>query len=791
MSAGPIKLSLSVRELVEFSAASGDLFADQLAGPTALEGIRAHQMVQKSRGPQWLNEEKLSATVERKGCILKLGGRVDLLLHEAEQVTVEEIKTTYLPPEKLAGSQLALHWAQVKLYAWLYAQQEDLLKSNLNIICRATWFNLPEQQEYSDDQTYDFNALELFAQELIDRYLDWYVAWRGKLDRERSWAKSLNFPFTNFRDGQRELASDVYRAIKNKKHLLVEATTGTGKSMSTLFPAVKSYGEGELSQLVYLSAKGSAQQNAVAAVEVMNARQAGLGYLCIQAKERACACRSSDENRRQSCFTNSGKCKRSIGFFDRLPQARLECLNSPNLSVERLQHIADQYELCAFELSLQMIRWSSLVVCDLNYVFDPLVRLAVFEKNSRHRVILCDEAHNFVDRSRDMFSAELSAKDCIALSKALPKQAHSFRKALVSLAGTLEHYSGDDLKTLTKIVSEVASILGQEAANVLTTGLSENQPEGLAEFSKAIYRFMCISQLAGDEHCILFENGTVALRCLDSARHLKEQYKKARAFIGFSATLSPMNFYARMLGLKDHCFSHHSPSSFPPENQLSLRCDYIDTRWQQRESSIGPLCNLIHLLAESKPGKYMVFFPSYAYLEKVKTEFVRRFPQLNVVEQKSDSNEGERSAFLSYFGQDQKPVIGFAILGGVFGEGVDYAGEALSGLIVVGAGMPQPDELNGKMQDYFNSLGLNGFQYTYQFPGLTRVQQTAGRVIRSEQDRGVVVLVDPRFKQSQYAQHLPASWDLQPCDSEDVIGRKLDDFWAEDFVLSDSQSHDE
>jgi DNA excision repair protein ERCC-2 len=790
MSSGPIKLSVSVRELVEFSAASGDLFSENYAGPSALEGIRAHQSIQSSRSSDWHKEQKLESVYEFKDCALKLAGRVDLMCLCSDAVILEEIKTTYLDQDALSESQLNLHWAQLKLYAWLYVRSSDSLAAGQTMICRATWYNLPRKQEHSEDRYFSRDELDVYAKKLIGIYLDWYLAWRSKAEEERKWAKALQFPFASFREGQRELANDVYLAIKHKRHLLVEAATGTGKSISTLFPAVKYFGQSKLTQIVYLSAKGSAQQNARTALEVMSGQSSGLRYLCIQAKERACACRSNDSSRQQSCVSKDGLCSRTIGFFDRLPEARLDCLNSSNLDTSTLQSIADKHHLCAFELSLQMIRWSSVVVCDLNYVFDPMVRLAVFDKNTNQRVMLCDEAHSFVDRSRDMFSAQLSSKACMDLHRALPNTAKSIKVAIKNLAHCLDECSEETLKELNAAVENMAHVLGQEAARVLTNAVPDGGSQGLVEFSKSIYRFMAITQLLRDEHTVLIEAGRVELRCMDAASLLRDQYKKARALIGFSATLSPMYFYARMLGLQEQCFSHQSSSYFPPENQLTLRCDYIDTRWRQRDESIQPLCELIHSLASAKLGKYLVFFPSYQYMESVVSAFNIQFPQWQTVTQESESSERQREEFLSHFTTVDRPVIGFAILGGVFGEGVDFAGDALTGVVVVGAGMPQPSELNKRMQSYFELLGLNGFQFTYQFPGLTRVKQTAGRVIRSGQDRGVVILVDPRFKQSQYDQHLPASWNLQPCENEDVIGRKLHDFWAEDFVLSGSRTHD-
>ena len=792
-------LQLSVGNLVEFSGRRGDLFADIPFGPSSREGIAGHQKIQKSRGKDWQAEFRLKASLELEGYKVTLQGRVDLVNENQSPTVIEELKTTYTSPENIPQEKSALHWAQAKVYGYLYylhKRATDIsidLSTEINIVM--SWYDLTTDELTSETQSLKVATLQNFTQSLLEDYLKWHQQFSAHRNSLINSAKALEFPFKSYRIGQYDFARRVYQTIKDKQQLLVEAPTGTGKTMSTLFPVCKAIGETLIEQVVYLTAKGSAQTAAKNAIETLQDNSLNIDYLVIQAKDKACPCRSKQDSIKHACDDGNGKCNRTIGFFDRLPKARFECLETKSLDTIRLQTIAAKHQLCPFELSLQMIRWSSVVICDFNYVLDPMVRLAVFDESRNKRVILIDEIHNLPDRARDMYSATLSAFETKTIAKQLSK-APTLKKRVQSLAQAINRQSDETVqieglpKPVTNAINKFLETLGASDINSgFGSDMTANQPEGFNEWLKQVYRYVFISELYDQSHVTLandnsnnakYKSINLRLKCLDAANFLAKKYRSARSIIGFSATLSPLDFYLRMLGFKHEALAISLPAVFPPANQLTLRCDYIDTRWLNRDSSIEPLCTLIQSTFEARPGKYLVFFPSYQYMDKCYQYFIENYSISETVIQNRGSNDLERQAFLQSFFSSDVNTIGFAILGGVFGEGVDFAGDSLTGAIVIGTGMPQPDKEQKLIESYFVEQGLNGFQFAYQFPGFTRVKQTAGRVIRSELDRGVVVLIDPRFKRQDYSALMPAHWEIRACSTPEAFKEHLSTFWTDD-----------
>ncbi len=807
-------LLLSVRELVEFSCRSGDLFPGSMAGPTSREGIAGHQKLQKSRGKQWQSERKLKQSVEHEGYCVTLQGRVDLLNEQGDEVIVEEIKTTYQPPERIPDGTKQLHWAQAKLYAYLYLlEQQQQFDASSDItpaqppetghaLVRVSWFDLVANQAHSETQRYEFSTLQAFVEGALTTYLRWYKAVSIRRKALKQSAQTLSFPFKTYRSGQLDFSRQVYRVIRDKRQLLVEAPTGTGKTMSTVFPAIKAMGEEVIEQLVYLTAKGSGRETAEKAFHILARSGLSIDLLIIQAKDKTCPCRAStDEALQRACQSEDGRCSRTIGFFDRLPEAREACLNNQHLTPEVIQDIALQFQLCPFELTLQMVHWSSVVICDVNYVFDPLVRLAAFDQHPARRLLLIDEVHNLPDRAREMYSASLSLKDIRLIAKQLDSAFDLLKKRVNSLARALSALVSDNTlpkggcmsgppDSIDRAIDRVLEVVASTSEQVFNPGLASSGlgqlPDNFSEWLKQLFRYQCVRQLYSTAHVTLLEvkpqgrNREVILKllCLDASDSLSEKYRSARSTVAFSATLNPMLFYFRLLGLKDQSPAMSLPAVFPESHQLTLRCDYIDTRWQQRGGSMPTLIELIYLVYQHRPGKYMVFFPSYQYLHDTLEQFQQAYPAVEVVQQIQGSDQTSREAFLEVFFKSSGSALGFAILGGVFGEGVDYVGDALTGAIVIGTGMPQPTDERKLIQQHFEQQGLNGYQYAYQYPGFTRVQQTAGRVIRSETNKGVVVLVDPRFARADYQRLMPEQWLVQGCKSEKEVELQLTEFWA-------------
>jgi len=790
-------LNLSVGALIEFSARTGDLFADIPVGPTSREGILGHQKIQKSRGKAWQAEYSLKQTLALSNYKVRLQGRLDLLNQNVEPVVIEELKTSYTSPDNIPEEKKSLHLAQAKVYGYLYylerAASDLAVGPDTQFQIAISWYDLTTNELFTEQSTYTAVQLKDFTESLLTIYLDWYMQFNRHREKVVRSAKALEFPFTDYRENQHNFARHVYQTVKDKQQLLVEAPTGTGKTMSTLFPVCKALGESLIEQVVYLTAKGSAQETARKSLGLMQTQELDIDYLVIQAKDKACPCRSTEQAIKQTCDNGDGKCSRTVGFFDRLPAARLACLKAKTLDKTTLDMIASDFQLCPFELSLQMIRWSSVVICDFNYFLDPMVRLAVFEENKNRRAVLIDEIHNLPDRAREMYSATLSAKDTRQISKqlsdspALKNKVLALARAINRLA-TEELYPIASLKAIRKSIDQLLEIVSTSDVNTgFGSDLGGYQPTGFTDWLKSVYRFVFISELFDDSHIALASDDpssdtksnhkVLRLMCLDAAHFLAKKYQSARSIVGFSATLAPLDFYLSRVGFQPTSKAFSLPPVFPADNLLTLRCDYIDTRWQHRAQSIQPLCQLFHQIFEKKTGKYLVFFPSYQYMNQCFEWFHESYPHYFTVIQQRSSNEQQRQTFLDKFFKGSQATIGFAILGGVFGEGVDFAGDALDGAIVIGTGMPQPSTEQKLIEQYYVDQGFNGFQFAYQFPGFTRVKQTAGRVIRSENDRGIVVLVDPRFKRKDYQSLMPFHWNVSPCKNIEDVAIQVDAFW--------------
>ncbi|QKX16562.1 ATP-dependent DNA helicase [Microbulbifer sp. YPW1] len=799
-------LQLSVGELVAFACRSGDLVGESAAGPTALEGIRAHQRLQKKRPKGSEAEYRLQETLEQDGCTVVLSGRVDILhpqpdLHRAVQL--DEIKTTYVPPQKLAESVRELHWAQLKVYGFCYGLQQQF-SADTPVALQMLWHNLKEKKTYPESREFRWCELESFARTALTEYLQWQRRWQAHRQAVRASARALEFPFAAYRAGQRSLAVAAYRCLRDGGELVVEAPTGIGKTVSTLFPAIKAVGETTLDQLVYLTAKNSGRQVVRETAARLQADGLTLSVLELQARDKSCACSlglcSRDE---------AGICPRTRGFFDRLPEARRALLGRPLLTPEVIAKEADCLQLCPFELSLQMLPWADLVVCDFNYVFDPLVQMQNLRDTRLQRALLIDEAHNLSDRARAMFSAKLTHGDSRRAAAACKGSHPGLRRAIQSLVRALDQWveqlreseqksahtrNGENTELwITALADGAPPAVNTAIHKVMLVASqlweqSQSPPEAIADWLKALFRYQTVEQLAAAQHrCITrtrnpansdsrWREQEVELLCLNAADYVRQTYAQFHCVIAFSATLRPPGYVYRQLGLQDDSPYLALPSPFAAEQLGLFLCPFVDTRYRARDQASDALVDLIARTYHSRPGNYLVFFPSYRFLQQVAQRFAAQFPEIPLVQQTSGSSDQQRRAFLDHF-QGGRRSLGFAIMGGIFGEGVDYVGEQLVGTIVVGVGLPQVNEEQELLRAASEQRGENGFDIAYRYPGLTRVLQTAGRVIRTETDRGVVILADARFADPFYHALYPQHWQPQTCDKGDTLSAALDQFW--------------
>lgn len=807
MSAEPL-VRVSVTTLADFSCRVGDLMPAGVAGPTAREGMMAHKRVQTEAIEQGENRERVS--FDSKGdnvepspdfdnsieaevslsreCVvngkrIKLRGRVDLL--DSKKHKLSEIKTTLVPAQMLPESQKSFQWAQLYLYGYLYLGGESKDEHSLKQLeLELIHVNLRAETQVSECKFLTVEAIEEFALQAIGIYAAWIKKtdnWRCRLSQS---AAKMSFPYGGFRDGQRDMAAAVYRSSRDSACLLCEAPTGIGKTISTLFPATKALGEKGIKQVAYLTAKVAGRLSAMQAVTHLQAHGLELTAIQIRAKQSSCFCSNGRCERDEA-----GQCPMSLGFFDRLPAARDELIAQGVITESAIDEIAWLHQLCPFELCLQLLPWVHVVIADYNYVFDPLVSLPHFSESRRDTLLLVDEAHNLVDRSRSMFSADLSrvrmlmdAKTCVQSHPLVSKALDKVAKQMVSAAATQDGevlVSDSPPKLLARSVSKSVELIME------AFGKAPALPESIGELFRILCRYAAINELFGDNHrCITRtthqgnrKEVVITLFCLDASQALSKQYKQFNALIVFSATLRPGLFYRDALGMPENTSQLKLESPFDKKRAFHAVVNWIDTRYRQRQNSMPLLISLIEQVTSPKKGSYLVFFPSYAYLNQAYDAFVSTMPDVSVWRQESDQSKTEQRQLLDAL-DGSSHVVGFAILGGVFGEGIDYIGDKLIGAIIVSTGLPGLDAETQLVSELYTQSGHNGYDYAYRYPGFTRVLQTAGRVIRDEADKGVVVLVDDRFKQHFYQQLFPASWRLHHPSDQHALTDVLNKFWA-------------
>lgn len=793
MAKSPQTFKASVRQLVNFSCRTGNLDHGGAAGPTASEGQVAHKILQAKRKAAEKSEVKVASTLAVNDCQLTVSGRMDLLEDNPVLPRIGEIKSCYAPPHKLSDSVVSLHWAQLKVYGycWLRQLQKDKPEKPLPpVSLRLIWINILTDEIIVDESQFTFEPLKAFFTTAAQKYIDWMQVIDSHRQQVQQCACDLEFPHDRFRDGQRKMAAAVYVTARDKGSLLCEAPTGVGKTISTLFPAIKAIGEKHIQSIAYLTAKNSGREAANEGILSLQRKGLKVSAITITSKKTTCHCSNG------SCDRNDdGQCPLTLGFFDRLPQARQELMTVGVITPKIIDEFAHRYQLCPFELTLQMLPWVTLVICDYNYVFDPLVRLTHFTENAKHYLLLIDESHNLVDRARSMYSAEI---DRYQLQRAVAESGNKADLLTVELKRVIRSVdrwankinkpeSADEHPpaTITRAISKCTEALTSTVENNLI--LTEAQ----ADVAKELYRYLVIEDLFSDQHRTVTisrkqtknRNTTVRLQCLNATEKLAVSFKQFRATVAFSATLRPLHFFKDALGMQEATIAMTLPSPFSPDHQGTFLCQWVDTRYQARERSVSAIVDIAYQVYLARRGNYQIFFPSYVFMESVHAAFQKKHPTIPTIIQQRGSSEDQRKEFLDVFDNDNA-TLAFAIMGGIFGEGVDYRGDKLIGSIVVGTGLSSIDLQQKLIEQDFSNRGLNGFDYGSRYPGLTRVLQTAGRVIRSEKDTGVVVLVDQRFDERFYRALFPDHWQLRSIGSPEALQNSLQDFWSDHFRLT-------
>jgi len=796
--------TVQVRELVEFALRRGDLGAErQFVGPDrARAGIRGHQKIQRSRPAGYQTEIPVEQAVEADEFTLQIRGRIDGLLSTPQEVLLEEIKTVQGTWDHLADP---LHWAQAKFYGYIYARTHALDK----LVIQLAYLELETGKVTELRQSYSFAELSDFFAATTAIYLDW-LRERHQWCQERDQSiRALAFPFPAYRPGQRDLAVAAYRVLTNGGRLFLVAPTGIGKTISVLFPAVKALGEGKLERIFYLTARTVGRT--IAEKSLADLRQGGLKLraVTLTAKEKVCV------RAGQPCDPQT--CPMAIGYYDRVKPAIRDALEREEINRSTLEAVAQKHQVCPFELSLDVSVWADAVICDYNYVFDPQVYLRRhFGEGGGQYAFLVDEAHNLVDRAREMFSANLDGREILEVRRAIKISAPRCAKALAKLNSGMRKLGGPtvdsdepvevsdpsvelnlfpaqaavvrDKKNGIRTSHEFPETLTELLESALAeaeTWLARNESAEFREDLLALYfrlhSFRRTAELYDERYVTIIENGPsvkVRLFCLDPSNLLRQALKRGHAAIFFSATLTPMDYYRTLLGGTPEDPGLQLPSPFPPENLAVFIQDRIQTHFKGRAESLGEVVAAIGTLVQGRRGNYLIYFPSYQYLNAVLQEFQACHPSVSVLVQRPGMTEPERDAFLSAFSVEHgETLAGFAVLGGIFGEGIDLVGERLIGAVIVGVGLPQLCVERDLIRDYFQQQNAAGFDYAYTFPGMNRVLQAIGRVIRSETDHGVVLLIDARFNELRYRRLFPVWWRFVRVRYSDALREAVGDFW--------------
>ena len=773
---------LPVRRLSEFILRSGSIDSRFGGSDSAAEGTRIHRYLQKQGGDAYRSEVWLALEREVDGIVYRLEGRADGVLEESLPV-IDEIKTVNVSLDRIGEDYSRAHWGQAQCYAGMYS----VLEKKEQMAVQLTYVRRDAEQPAGIGEIKRFRR-EFSREELLsflDGLLRQYGIWAKRqlawIEQRNASIRALPFPFGVYRPGQREMAAAVYRTIAASGRLFSQAPTGIGKTVSTLFPAVKSLGEGLADRLFYLTAKTITRRAAEQALARMEEQGLRLRSVTLTAQDKICFLEEHRE-------CNPDACPYADGHFDRVNDAVWELLDRcDRLTRERVEDCARRHRVCPFELSLDASLWCDCIIGDYNYAFDPQVSLRrFFQEVTERYVFLVDEAHNLVDRAREMYSAGLNRSDFVRAVKALPPR-DPVKKPLRAVGNYLRDRleEGEEVRTEETALEGLNHLL-EKAVDQLGSWL-ERHPEGAAgevlELFFGITRYLKIAELYDDCYATLTSRrgGEIMVRqlCLDPSRALDGCMKRARASVLFSATLTPLSYFAAVLGGNEETRTQSLPSPYDPGHLGLVVLDRISTRYRHREDSVGEVVDAIARTVLSRPGNYLVYFSSYAYLEAVAERFETEYPSIPLYRQKSQMTEAEREAFLARFEEETgRTQVGFCVLGGIYAEGIDLQGGRLIGTVVVGVGLPQISPELNLLRDHYNRLGQPGYDFAYTFPGMNKVLQAVGRVIRGEEDRGVAVLIDDRFTSPGYRRLYPAHWrEYRVARSGEALERALAAFW--------------
>lgn len=792
-------LKIPIRYLAEFVYQQGNLVVSFQGRDKRIQGIIGHQKVQKSKTGEYKAEVSVKYLHQVSDLLVELNGRIDGVIVTEDEIIIEEIKTmSSIKKEEIVFDQIffkclqdyakdigimqgksAVHWAQAMIYAFIYAKLNNLKEISVQL----TYYINETFQQYHFKNRFSIVWLEVFFNDLVEQWLEWALKQKNWKELRNLAIEGVGFPY-EFRSDQRKMAVGVYRAIKDEKILFVQAPTGTGKTLASIFPALKALGEGHLDKIFYLTAKTVGREVALKTVSLLIMKGLRVKVVVITAKEKACY--------QDFPLCDPEFCPYAVDYYEKAKQALYEIFNFDIWDFDLINEICLKHQICAFEFSLLISLYADVIICDYNYVFDPRIYLKrFFEEVTEKYCFLIDEAHNLPDRARDSYSTQIDTDmlsvplSCLKSKKTMLYKKIQFLKDSLSLiAGG---YQQNEV-----LLSEFPENLHEQMKDImdrLDLWIPKQKPSKMKfqiiqYYFKLYFYLMIVDLVKTGLKPLLYKNEdliTLKMFCINPSGFVKTSLTNSKSASIFSATLIPMSYYEDVIALNENCQSLILQSPFS-KDRLGLYIESgINTEYKYRADSYESIAQLIISVTGLKKGNYLVFFPSYHYLHSVLDFISKETEQYDILLQDRKMTEYERLRFLDEFHVERsKSLLSFAVMGGVFGEGIDLVGDKLIGAFIIGVGLPQLSLEKDLIKENYNQEEKNGYDYAYRYPGFNKVLQAGGRVIRTEEDKGIILLIDQRYTQTQYRRLFPREWShAQSIHNQKTLLERIARFWQE------------
>ncbi len=760
---------VSVRAIAEYACSGGNLVSAARMAQRMREGRQGHQEIQQTLPAPWQPEAPVSLDIAVEGIFLRVSGRADAVMFAGDAVEVMEIKTTSGNPYEICQDDYPAHWAQAQIYAYIFCVQNSKIQAEVRLVYTDT----KGSRRHEFKREYALNELKDLFYGYASPYAKWALAGEQWKEASQPSFLDLKFPFENFRDGQRDMAKYVYTAMVSGGRTLIEAPTGIGKTAASLFGAIKALGEGKITSVFYLTARTTGRRAAENALDLMRAKGLKIRSVTLTAKEKICFHQKTD----------CAMCRYADGYYDRRRLALKQALLLESITPEVVENLAQEFEICPFELSLDITEIADVIICDYNYVFDPKVRLKRHFMKKSKAGLLIDEAHNLPDRGREMYSAALSGSE---VERLRAKIAQIFGKEDIlfrAMTQLLESLTAEDAEyDALREVPENVFMAAQNFAQ-LAESLHVSDEDTTELMYNCSWFVRVAKQFDEDAYRVLIrpeeKNKRIEVRiwCYAPEKFFDRTFSRVGGAALFSATVTPIDFYGRILGVPDKHGHLKLESPFPEENLFVARLP-VSVKFHDRAQSMEQVVQAIHAVTQAHTGNYLACFPSHAYLMQAYKYYRTRFPDDRAVYQDAHMSEEKRAEFIAGFKTGAKDsMVAFIVLGGVFAEGIDLPEEQLSGAVIVSTGIPLPGPETELLRELYDDGFEGGYDSAYTYPGFRKVLQAAGRVIRTEKDRGVVLLLDARYASEKYAELIPSHWRLRKITSMSRLQESLKAFW--------------